>query len=365
MARVSDGLFPDDVQVGLTIDRYAELLGLDVDAFNGVNRGTYGYDNKCVTIINQSQRDNLAIFLQQAEDKRETWLGFYLSPKWVLAEEQDFTFQNPFMLNKKYLVEIGYPTLTAIQMAVPLALGPADNPIDPVVITVTSSDALAREIEVCYPGEMVRIVPSKVTKSGNTITIHIPRCRLVNPAYNDDRDDPISYFDNTYFLTTVDVYRNWADPSKGAQFVWIDPSCNTTCAVDCQDACAVISGADAYDLSIVHAFPAKHMTTNEWIRSCWKYAYSPSSVRFYYRAGMRHLGNEIYTIRLAHTLMPRPPCSCDVVMQKWEEDNEVLQQYTPYGSKRGAMEAWLNDSGLRMGGGGTFPGMWEAKSRWA
>lgn len=379
MARVSDNIFPLGPtvgpqpgvyrsQLGMTLDRYQEVMGLyggiDMCAFNGINRRTDNHDNQCIDIVSQSQRDNLARFLLQAEQKREEWLGYFLSPKWMVNEEQDVTAGNPFMLDKKYLIQVGYPAMTLIEAGVAISYGTPpftslNEPTDPIVLTVTTAVAVS-EILVTYPGETVPINPTSKSASGGVVTIRIPRCRLVKPEYNDDRDDAPSYYDTDVFLKTVDIYRSWADPALGVQFVWLDPGCGTAdCTTVCQSACHVIAGAMAYDLSTVQVAAATY-SGGSWTYARPTYVTKPLSVRFHYISGKQTMTNEIYTVRLAHTLMPRPPCSCDIVKQQWTEDRDVVERtWTSYGRRAGAIEAWMADKDMRIGAGGMFPGMHE------
>ena len=359
MARVSDNVLPEFSQLGLTLDRYQELMGLDVCAFNGINRPTDNHDSSCIDIVNQSQRDDLARYLLQAEEMREEELGYFLSPKWRV-EEQSVGLDNPFILEKKHLLEVGWPTWSIIEEDYELDYGvgpfdPFNPPTDPVEI-VLATEVPTFDIVVTYPDERVLIKPSSITSANGEVTIRIPRCRLVDPDYNQDWDDPPSYYDEEVFLETVDVWCYYADQQYGAEFKWRQANCDTDCEPNCQPACAMIVGARAYELSIVHLYPATY-SNGSWTRTNrFNYRGRPASARITYLSGRRpSISNEIYTVRLSHTLMPRPPCSCDIVKQKWENDRIYVEgQYTPYGSMQGALDVWLADSRARIGHGGMF-----------
>jgi hypothetical protein len=361
MARVSTltvlpgPVLPIGSQPGMTLDRYAEVIGLDVNEFNGVNIPTVQRDEKCHAIIKQSGRDLLARYLLQAEQRREEWLNYFLAPKWTIGERQTVGANNPFILHNKHLIEVGYPTVTVIEDGVAIDHGPVDPtlldpPNDPITITVTT-DVDTSEIVVYYPDELVQITPNQMVDNGDgTVTISIPRARLVLPELNDDRDDPLGYYVNSNFLDAVDVARVWADESIGAEFVWRRPPCVTNCATACQAACPIIEHEYGYELSIVHFYPATY--SSGWTTGCWNYSVKPDTLKVAYRSGLQDMNNEIYTIRLAHTLMPRAPCRCDVVRQIWEDDREhVEHMYTRYGDRRGAVDTWLNDADKRITGG--------------
>lgn len=359
MARISDGILPAGSQLGLNLDRYAELMNLDGCAFNGINRPTDQHDNQCIDIVRQNQRDSLAMYLMQSEELREEELNYHVGRKWR-TEEHDVTWGNPFALDRKWLIEVGFPTYADISMGVTLDHGTSPGAInDPVVITVATTVAVG-EIIVTYPDEDVRIYPTSVTASGGVVTIQIPRCRLVKPEHNGNLDDPPSYVTNSVFLETVDVRRQYADVSEGAKFVWRQAPCDTDCVPNCQPACPIITGGSAYALSLVHLYPATY-SGSAWTTGCFTYRTVPTSVQVSYRSGRTSMSTQIYTIRLAHTLMPRPPCSCDIVKQKWEDDRKPQDGWSPYGNMIGAVHTWMADSRAKVGNGGMFtrPGGWS------
>ena len=336
-------------------------MGLSVCAFNGVNRPSENQDSFCSEIVSQQQRDDLAKFLLQAEEMREEELGYFVAPKWH-TEEQNVACDNPFLLEKKHLIEVGWPTWSAIEEDVALDYGtpPFDTtnePTDPVVITITTSVSTSN-IVVTYPDEKVEIKPSSISASGGVVTIQIPRCRLVKKEYCVNRDSAIPYYETDYFLETVDVWCFYADPESGAEFKWVQTPCDTDCVPNCQTACAVISGEMAYEISQVYLYPASY-SSGTWTRTnCWSYSTMPTSARITYRSGKQNsIHTELLTIHLAHTLMPYAPCECDIVRQRWEADFQLMDQFSPYGSRRGALDAWMADSRAKVGQGGMFPGI--------
>jgi len=222
MSRIGEGVLTGTVELSLVLDRYQQLMGLPINAFNGLNLPTEVPRFECSTIWRQSDRDYLATYIAVAEEMREQELGYHLSPKYIVDEEHDYGI--PALLDRKHLIECGVKTTSTIEAGVALDLGPAfpsaaDPPNDPVVVTVTTSVSTS-EIVVFYPGEDVEIRPSKVSAFGGVATIEIPRARLVDNDYNDDREDPLDYYNNDYFLTTVDVKRVYTDTGSGISIVW-------------------------------------------------------------------------------------------------------------------------------------------------
>jgi len=364
MSRVGDGTLPDDQVLGLTVDRYQEIMQLPINAFNGLNNPDEVPVYECSTIWKQSERDNLAMFLARSEEMREQELGYHIAPKYLEGEEH--AYDVPVILSRKHLIAIGTRATTVIQSGVVLNLGVETAPNDPVVFTVDitgRSVANSSEIYVYYPGETVRIYPSSISIAANTATIRIPRARLVRPSFNDNRDDHLSYYENDYFLATVDVVRCYTDVSDGAYIVWDSigrviagyityPDASETA----QHANVQVLGARAYRLAIVHCYPATAALAGAYFTIC----AHPSTIRVSYLSGRRSsIGTEMETARLAHVLMPNVPCTCPYVVQYWGEDRmkDPSGLVTPYGNESGAVKAWLSDSRAKVGQGGMFPGM--------
>lgn len=351
MARVTDGLL-DGVELGLGIDRYQELLRLPEAVFNGLNKPDDPTKYACETIWTQTARDDLAMFIAQAEEMRRQELGYYVVPQYVLNEEHPYG--NPVALNWKHIVNVGVKTTSTILAGVVLDHGAEANPNDPVEISVATSVTNTGEIGVFYPGEDVEIRPFSISISGGTATIKIPRSRLVKPALNDDREDHLYYHENDNFLATVDVKRVYTDTGTGAYLVWT--SVDLVIAgvktypdgtEDTQDALFRIADCRT---SIVNLFPA-----SAGAGAALKRYPLPSVVRVSYIAGRRtSMSTEMRTVRLAHTLTPNKPTKCEAVAQYWADDNKPHESAvtTPYGNKTGAVDCWLADSRAKVGMGG-------------
>jgi hypothetical protein len=353
MARISANVLDPNYQEGITLDRYQELLGLPICAFNGLNNPAELNDYVCTSIWRQHQRDYVARFLASAEEMREQELGFFIAPKYISKERQKRN--SPVILNRKWLIQIGEQTDTSILDSVPLSLSYLGTIYDPVVITVPTSVTETSEILVTYENEMVVIHPSNVTIVGGNAVISIPRSRLVKPALNDDREDPLDYSDDANFVTAVDVYRRWYDISKGVEIVsWLSNSFTESVSYGY----AEIENHRTAMANIYYA------TWSGLIPSpACEYTVPCSEKKFmrvnYLSGRQTSIKVELETVRLAHTLMPHTPCECEAINMFWSDDVNTKEEYdlTPYGNKAGAMNAWLSDSRSKIGFGSFIGGM--------
>lgn len=354
MARTTEGFLPIGVSLSLFLDRYQEIMRLPISAFNGLNNPLELRRYACDTIWQQSQRDNVAQFLASAEEMREKELGYYLGPKYVEDERHELEHYpyNPHLLNHKHLIAIGSEAFSDISLGEALTLSNMGVIVDPVIIVVATTVTKPEEIVVCYPGESEYIHPSSVVIAGGNATIKIPRARLVDPTLNDDREDPLAYDDDNNFLDEVDIKRRYTDISKGVYFKYYDNSL----VEQSHDGYGQvlyerIAAMDAYPVSWSGLTPTLD-TVNPFCGCQVQY------LKISYLSGIQYtVKMQLETARLAHTLMPYEPCSCDSVKQFWLADNNVTDgaSMTPYGDKTGALNAWLTDSRSKIGFGGKFP----------
>jgi hypothetical protein len=351
MARITDGMLPDGRNLRLTLDRYQEIMRLPIAAFNGLNLPEEVPQYQCSYIWTQSERDYLATHISQAEEKREQELGYYLAPVYVDAY---YEFDRPLVMDNKYLITLGERSVDEIEMGYVLDHGTSPDDInDPLVITVPIGDvASLDEVVVLYPGEQVEIRPSHIQANDTTITIRIPRSRLVLPELNDNREDPLSYYNNDNFLSTVDVVRRWYNQLEGMKLIWEGwQGCGG--GFDESEQIAWWRIRDER-VGIVDFGPARQVNGNLRL-SRPIYGVMPVWLRIRSVSGRRaSMNTEMETARFAHTLMPNKPESCPTVHMYWDEDiqphpGDIM---TPYGNTIGAVRAWLSDSRAKVGSGG-------------
>jgi len=331
------------VQLGLTLDRYQELMRLPPAAFNGLNKPDEVGCYDCAAIWKQTDRDGMAIVIAEAEEMRERELSYHVAPKWEI-EEQDFTYSGMYFLRMKHLIKIGTYVSSDISICEPVVLTTLHGGLqDPVILTVVTTVIDPDEICVFHPDTDIMIYPSKITISGGIATICIPRPRLRLLSVDTNCDPPPDYDDDDNFETCVDIKRCYIDETDGVVIVCRHHcSCDTTTVTD---TCSYIRD---YRLSVINVVPT----------SCLALCCHPSKTIIPYLSGIQSsIYTEMMTASLAHSLLkdiiPGMVNLCDC----WKTDMEVSDNadYNPYGISNGAVKAWLADSRAKCGQGGKFP----------
>jgi len=358
MAHPTPGLLPDDQELSLTLDRYQELMGVRVClcSFNGIVRDDDAKCCECSSLWKQSYLDALAIALGRAEEMREQELGYHLAPKYINDEEYD-DIKYPMILRRKHLIAIGSKKCDTVQLGYPLILSVMTVINDPVVISINPyAYTDISEIKVYYAGEDIEIHPSKVIIAGGTLTIYIPRCRLLKLTIDTNCDVPL-YEDDANFVTTVDVKRCYVDLSDGMFKVWSTGCCDPCDTVVTETTELQYPRITDKRLSIVKYSPATY-ALGVWTRICCSSMVCGADlIRVSYLSGRRNsVQTEMETISLAHTLVPDSfGDAMDMCSGCWQYDREKSDLSTPYGDTRGAVNAWLSDSRQKVGFGTKSP----------
>jgi len=139
----------------------------------------------------------------------------------------------PFTTAWQHIQTVGVRTLTPIDVGAVLVYV-ADS--DDVTCVVTST-AVVGEIVVTYPDSDVQIRPISVSKVGNIATITIKRWLLALPILWND-GNAIDATDVSNLLVTVGVYREWIDTSQQLSLAW-EPGITSCGCLDSE--CAICS----------------------------------------------------------------------------------------------------------------------------
>jgi len=347
---VCDASILAGIQLGLTLDRYQELMRFPIAAFNGLYKAEEEGCYDCAAIWKQTDRDAFAIAIAQAEEMRERELGYHVAPKYINDERYDYAY--PSILIKKHLIAVGSKATSTIQFGVPLVLSVAGVINDPVVISVPTTVTVVSEIKVYYPGEDVEIHPSSIIISGGNAIICIPRSRLVDHDVDTNCEPPPMYTDDSNFINTVDVKRVYTDPNDGAFFVCggdcgcVNPLCSYCAAGFTETHQQAYPNIESRRLSIVRLCPGSY-SGGAWTPTL-SLCCDPTRISISYLSGIENsMYTEMITLRLAHTLLPTIlPDRIDLCSGCWKGDMERDEntELTPYGDTRGAVNAWIADS---------------------
>lgn len=355
MARITEGILPDEQTLSVTLDRWQELMRICPSAFNGLERTDGVECCDCDAIWRQSDRDALAIAIGQAEEMREQELGYHLSPKYI--DDEEYSYKNPIILRRKHLVAIGSKKCDTVALSVPIVLSVAGVINDPVTAVVPTTVTDSSEIHIFYPGEDVEIRPQSVVISGGNATITIIRARLISWAAANSNCDPAPrYDDDANFITTIDVKRCYTDLSDGAFLVW-EGQCCSSC--DFTELTQQLYPTITNPRLAIFTWKVGTYSAGVWTPvCCFSHACCPNAIRVSYLSGRKSsVATEIQTIRLAHTLLPNIiPDRINLCSGCWKEDRVMSESMiTPYGNMAGAIMAWSADSRAKIGYGGKTP----------
>jgi len=337
----------------VTLPRYAQIIQTPECAFFGVHRDADA-DYECRGIWVKHYRDEIQRYLAEAQQEIEQEIGYFLMPRWIVGEAatdmpeylidgQRYGF--PVVARWGYVVEAGIKATANIQLGAAVDHSADPAIVGPIVTTVTDTS----EVKVYHPGTTVEIHPSAITILAGQMAITIPRCRMVKAALADNPSGGLDYTDTNNFEATVDVVREYCDPSTNATLVWphncSSSLCTCTCSEYTQDGCIYVRDAR---IGILDVLPAVY-SSGAWstsIEACC--VGEPQLVRLNYRAGVKTLTRqqEDAIVRLAHAKMPEEPCGCEIAQRLWARDREVPKALTrerancPFGMSDGAWAAW-------------------------
>lgn len=323
--------------VGLPL--YARIIRYNENAFWGVAHSSNDqYENRIVWTMRE--RQEIAYWLGEAQGEIEQTMGFPACARWI--EDVRKYRRNPIWTTQKRVIEGGVETVQTLEDGATVS-----HAADPATIAVTVAATLdINQVHVRYPDvEEYEICPSAIDLTGTTLTISIPRARLVTIAaqetVTEDHRIGVDYSTLSNFLTTVDVVRVYNDPSTQVVFVW--EACEDGCDETTQTGCMYVRNAK---LGSVNVRPATY-TGGRWVRTritcgC------PDKVRLFYRAGFETPTRQVVDaiIRLAHVKMPAEVCGNLSAQYMWIRDRHIpdtlsRERYNcPYGMADGAWTAY-------------------------
>jgi len=341
-----------DFDLAVPLARFAQLAQIPECSFWGVtNTSDPNYPG--LDMWTKSDRDTLARALRDSQVELEDLTRYYWKPTWAI--ESTF-FRQPVWSKRGRLIAAGVRAVDDVS----LAHAPVDKSVDPMVFTVpgvtfTDED----EVMVYYPSGDARISPSYVSISAGTLTIHIPRCRLVTEAAQETVKEPersgVDYATLANFVDNVDIKREYNDPSTNGVYVYGSGStCScASCSSTERDACMRIRSARLGSWET-------HLATysvGAWTRSSSLCRCCPESIRLSYLSGLETLTNEQehMIVKLALVKIPQPPCASDEWLQNmWTGARNVPDNVSnerercPFGVSDGAWDVYVKAQNMRL-----------------
>jgi hypothetical protein len=350
----------------------------------------------------------IAQLIQEAEAEIAAVVGYWPGPYWT--EEELHTIENggpygaasaaAFALGSGKLISPGVRTVELVA-ALTVAGGSlvysdedGDGYYETATLTVSTSLTNVNQIKVFHTGfggaAEWEIRPARrKTLSGGVATLVFDSILFIDPELYESYPTsaelgPIDVSTVSSFVTTVDVYREYADTTlPAAVFYWghagaprtvfACPNCGiiggstgcSTCTFTTQDGC--LTPRD-YALSLVSAYPATYdEDTGLWNSDLWAACAGPGQVKVHYLSGdqspeflqgrstepLSHTWAQIITW-LATARLERPLCGCgsakDQGLALMEDlslteggrshflSTDVLE--SPFGTRRGEVMAW-------------------------
>lgn len=345
MTIVNISSVPSSYQLAIPLSLYAQLVADDECAFWGIAAGTQS--GVCDTIWTLETRKELANALLEAQGDIENYINYHLMPTWTVAEPHKIHSSHIYNTDWCYLLDFGIRAKDPIQLNYTV-IYPID-PADPLVITINPyiyTDI--NEVKIYFEGTDIDIDPSAVSISGGTLTITIPKCRLVDPIYADNPASGYLFTDNV-FATALDIYRVYNNKIHQVDIIGHSGSgpcgpgdCDTTIVSTCayiHDASIGKIGIDVLNSSFCYSGNARY-----------------SDLHLNYLSGLVELPKQAQTaiVRLANSLLPVTPCGCGFAHSSWMRDRNVPVVLTaerlncPFGLSDGAWFAWKYACSMEM-----------------
>jgi len=352
----------------LPLDRYAEFMAINQDAFNQVYNPEQPYPSDCNDVWLQQGytggsdrivgREDVARAISIAEKQIADFLGFYPAPTWTVMEEHTWPYPKrgiqtsypPIRTEWGKLISGGVEAETLLVADQAIAYQDRDNDgvDDTAIITVAEADwedASISEVVVYAPDSDVEETPWEIRNlemeelDSGELQITGPRSYFAGVFPAGDPSEGYSLWNDTEelqlgtdanFLTQVDVYRRYNDTSTQAKLVYRGTparTCATSlCETTCQDACIVIHRKR---LGAVVTVPASY-SDDSWTLSTFTGNMIPDAVRLWYYSGLPRQvdDNRIRPdlaeaiVRLANTHLPKAPCGCSLTRERYERDWE-------------------------------------------
>jgi hypothetical protein len=307
-------------------------MGINPLHFNGAyNPDLSPVHNVCDSVwqqyayqhADQVSREDLASMIDHCERQIKEYLGYSLAPQYEYGEEHQYPKPGLFEdLNTGYnvrgfykgiktlygkIISAGRRGMSLVANKVLAAANYSDPDGDGFneLCTITTATILTdiNEIHLFFPGRNgfpeyeIRPLISKNIVAG-TLTIKLSSWLLIDPdIYTSsplvDEMGAIILTDESNYVTSVDIYREYIDPTlASAEFLWEYMPVGDYCADDVnvcspteQDGCLIIRDSN---IGLVAPAPATYVAPS-WNNTSFTISTrAPDKVRLYYYAGLQN-----------------------------------------------------------------------------
>lgn len=371
----------------LKLDHFAQIMGLNPLHFNQVY--VPGYEAKvCGEPIYQYSwqnadrvgREEMAQAIGEAERLIEDNLYYKILPTYEVDERITIDPRSvrvpAVKLGWGYFISGGIRTVSSVATGSAVTYSAADSVgykhTGTVTAAVTFTDK--EEVAIYYPGhngdDSWRIEPTSVVIAAGIATIVVPRERLVieTDLEGYGEDVAVDGTDDTQFLTTVDISRDYLDGSQQADLLYLNQQVVQWGIANEYSAQTASLLARDYMSSVVRVIPGNwDSTTQSYTPQTCIGGRWPEIARVWYRAGWQDK-SLTYPVRvldeqwaravsyLAVTMLDRPLCGCnsldkitsyygvDILLETDQEryniktNNDLVNN--PIGTTRAAINAW-------------------------
>jgi hypothetical protein len=410
------------------LDRYQAILGYAPPAFASAYSGIiFPGDFACAYLWqhewqghDSASREEIAREIAVAEQDIANYLGWWPAPRWIAQDvKMETRFHRPEYYDRSNwnvrfqrkgikasygkIIEPGQRALTLLDSAAAPAFTDADGDTFDETVTITVATTLTDECEIKVyfdghngdPEWEIRPARTKTITGGNFVATFYawqfidPDLWEAFPTHVYGGTPPIDLDAGASYVTQVDVYREYNDPTAtSAVFYWEpEPSslsgdiCSCCggggcirCTLTEQEGCAHIRNAE---LGILAPAPGTYDDDDaQWESASWSVCRDPDQVKLYYYcgdlselnlAGRRCDGLSDQWARLiawlATARLHRPLCDCggvsslvdwlqeDLAVSTRESAKTVLWDdlSNPFGTRRGEFEVWRHLKALEPG----------------
>jgi hypothetical protein len=329
------------------LNRWPLVVREDVFTYNQfAGAGVLSIPNRQNVPYIQSERDYIATALHDAARHAADHLGFFPAPAWVEEEtvmvNRDYGYsRQTYEARWAHIETFGRRAVTAIQPGVTVTYTDADNDGVQETATITVTTTVdADEIQVFFPTAdgapsvahpAWQIERLTVTKVGDTATITGHKALFAHPQkvwaveYDNHNfqtkhaGNPASSDD---FVTAVDVYRVYADPTNAVQLV-MNPNIVGVANTPIDATADIVDSRMGY--FTVRTDSAQTSP-----------AAPPVAVKIWYKAGLPLVNGamnrqlETALIRYANTLLPQEPAMLPRSIAMYPDDRKPFEQPLPY-----------------------------------